>query len=233
MPRRRRIDLPGIPQHIVQRGNNRGVCFFSDEDRRAYLDRLAHHAGRLDVELHAYVLMTNHVHLLATSWRHGGVSTLMQDLGRDYVRLVNAAYRRTGTLWEGRFHACLIDSERYLLACMRYIELNPVRAGMVDDPSEYFWSSYRANAQGRPDLLITQHDTYRALGTSAPERSAAYRVLFASALDPDDEQALRLHTRQRATWGSERFQREIAAALGRRVTANPPGRPRRTEINGI
>jgi len=233
MPRRRRIDLPGIPQHIVQRGNNRGVCFFSDEDRRAYLDRLAHHAGRLDVAVHAYVLMTNHVHLLATSRRHGGVSTLMQDHGRDYVRLVNAAYRRTGTLWEGRFHACLIDSERYLFACMRYIELNPVRAGMVCDPSEYCWSSYVANALGLSDSLVTAHETYRVLGASAQERSAAYRALFASALDPDDEQALRVHTRQRAAWGSERFQREIAAALGRPVAANPPGRPRRPEINGI
>jgi putative transposase len=233
MPRRRRLDLPGIPQHIVQRGNNRGVCYFSDDDRCAYLDRLSHHARRLEVDVHAYVLMTNHVHLLATPRRYGAISTLMQDLGRDYVRLVNAANRRTGTLWEGRFHSCLIDSDRYLLICMRYIELNPVRARIVTDPADYAWSSHGSNALERASALLTAHDVYRALGGSARERCATYRALFAAAPDPEEENALRLHTRQRAAWGTERFQRKVAAALGRQVTANPPGRPRRAPLNGI
>jgi putative transposase len=233
MPRRRRLDLPGIPQHVVQRGNNRGACFFSDGDRFAYLDRLAHYAKRLAVEVHAYVLMTHHVHLLATPQRHGAISTLMQDLGRDYVRLVNSAHRRTGTLWEGRFHSCLVDTDRYLLTCMRYIELNPVRAGMVQDAADYIWSSHRSNALERVGAVLKPHAVYLALGGTAPERCAAYRDLFASLPDPDEENALRLHTRQGAAWGSAGFQREIAAALGRAVTASPPGRPRRTPLNGI
>ena len=233
MPRRCRLDLPGIPQHIVQRGNNRGACFFSDDDRVAYLDRLSHHADRLSVDVHAYVLMTNHVHLLATPQRHGAASTLMQDLGRDYVRLVNCAHRRSGTLWEGRFHSCLVDTDRYLLACMRYIESNPNRAGMVIDAADYRWSSFRSNALGKVSPLLVPHEVYCALGASAFERCAAYRVLFASARDAEDENALRLHTRQRAAWGSLDFQRKVALALGRKVTASAPGRPRRNLDNGI
>ena len=233
MPRRRRPDIPGIPQHIVQRGNNRNVCFFSDDDRLAYLDRLAHHAGRLDVDVHAYVLMTNHVHLLATPRRHGAVSTLMQDIGRDYVRLANAANRRTGTLWEGRFHACLIDSDRYLLTCMRYIELNPVRANMVSDPADYRWSSHRANALAEPNGLVAPHETYLALGAFPGKCCAAYRALFATALDRDEERALRQHTRQRAAFGSEDFQRRIAVESGTTVALRAVGRPRKLPVNGI
>ncbi len=217
----------------MQRGNNRGACFFSDDDRFAYLDRLAHHANRLGVDVHAYVLMTNHVHVLATPQRHGAISTYMQDLGRDYVRLVNSAHRRTGTLWEGRFHSCLIDTDRYLLTCMRYIEFNPVRAGIVTDAAAYAWSSYRSNAQGQTSAMLRPHAVYLALGDSMPERCAAYRSLFALPHDPEEENALRLHTQQRAAWGSVDFQRQIAAVLGREVAACPPGRRRRTPLNGI
>ena len=227
MPRRRRLDLPGVPQHIVQRGNNRGACFFCDDDRFTYLDRLAHHARRLSVEVHAYVLMTNHVHVLATPQQHGAISSLMQDLGRDYVRLVNAAHRRSGTLWEGRFYSCLIDTDRYLLACMRYIESNPVRACIVEDAARYYWSSHRSNALGRASALIVPHAVYVALGPTAPERCAAYRALFASAAMAGDEEALRIHTRQRAAWGSSEFQQKVEAAVGRKVSASLPGRPRR------
>ena len=228
MPRRRRIDLPHIPQHIVQRGNNRGACFFCEDDRLGYLDLLSRHARRLSVKLHAFVLMTNHVHLLATPQHHGAVSTLMQDLGREYVRTVNGAHRRTGTLWEGRFHACLVQSERYLLSCMRYIELNPVRAGMVDDPASYRWSSYRTNALNESSAVTTPHAAYVQLGTTVDERCASYRTLFCAEPDADDALALRAHTKQSAAWGSESFQREIEATLGRRVTVRPPGRPPRS-----
>jgi len=233
MPRRRRLDLPGIPQHIVQRGNNRGACFFCDDDRFAYLDRVKHHANRLAVDVHAYVLMTNHVHMLATPQRLGAISTWMQDVGRDYVRLVNSARRRTGTLWEGRFHSCLVDTDRHLLTCMRYIEFNPVRAGMVTDATDYTWSSCRANALGQLNALLKPHATYLALGGSVPERCAAYRGLFALTRDLEEENTLRLHTQQRAAWGSVDFQRRVAAALGREVAASSPGRPRRTLLNGI
>jgi len=233
MPRRRRIDLPHVPQHIVQRGNNRGACFFCDDDRLSYLALLQRHACRLAVDVHALVLMTNHVHLLATPRRHGAISTLMQDVGREYVRTVNAAYRRTGTLWEGRFHACLVGSERYLLSCRRYIELNPVRAQITDDPSLYAWSSHRANALNKPTELIKPHPVYISLASNPEERCAAYRALFRSALDGDEMRAVRAHTQQSAAWGSERFQREAEAALGRRVSLNAKGRPRRVPLNGI
>jgi putative transposase len=232
MPRRRRLDLPNVPQHIVQRGNNRGACFFCDDDRLAYLMLLSRHARRLGVDVHAYVLMTNHVHLLVTPRAHGAVSTLMQDIGREYVRTVNSVHRRTGTLWEGRFHACLVESERYLLTCMRYIELNPVRAGMVDEASCYRWSSHRANALNESSDLIAAHHVYLALASSDADRCAAYRALFRTAPNNDEMQALRRHTRQRAAWGGERFQREVECALGRKAFANARGRPRRP-VNGI
>jgi len=233
MPRRPRLDLPGIPQHIVQRGNNRAACFFCDDDRFTYLDRLASYARRSAVDVHAYVLMTNHVHVLATPQRHGAISTLMQDLGRDYVRLVNSAHKRSGTLWEGRFHSCLIDTDRYFLACMRYIEANPVRACITDDAARYFWSSYRSNALGKPSAMLVPHAAYLALGQAPADRRAAYRNLFASAPNPEIEIALRVHTRQRAAWGSAEFQQRIATVLGRTVSASLPGRPRQARNNGI
>ena len=137
MPRPNRLNLPGVPQHVTQRGNNRQACFFEDADYRLYLSLLAAACQRHQCTVHAYVLMTNHVHLLITPQFAQGVSLLMRDLGRDYVRQVNQAYRRTGTMWEGRFKSSLVDSEDYCLACYRYIELNPVRANMVAHPREY------------------------------------------------------------------------------------------------
>ena len=149
MPRQLRYNLPGIPQHVIQRGNNRQATFFSDEDYMRYLADLKSACDQHQCEVHAYVLMTNHVHLLMTPHNGDGIAKTMQSLGRRYVVYINQTYRRTGTLWEGRYKAALIDSENYLLTCYRYIELNPVRAeGMVDHPGKYRWSSYRANALG-------------------------------------------------------------------------------------
>src|SRR5574337_70831 len=158
MPRQRRLDLPGVPQHIIQRGNNRQPCFLREQDYRCYLSQLDEAAQAQGCRLHAYVLMTNHVHLLMTPEVVGAVARTMQCLGRRYVGYFNATYRRSGTLWEGRYKSCLVDSERYLLTCYRYIELNPVRAAMVETPGDYAWSSYRANAQGRQDRLVYPHD---------------------------------------------------------------------------
>ena len=154
MARKPRFNLPGVPQHVIQRGNNRESCFFDAEDYRCYLDALGHASKQCGCAVHAYILMTNHVHLLVTQERRDGVSAMMQSLGRRYVRYINDRHRRTGTLWEGRYKAALVDSERYLLACYRYIELNPVRAGMVELPGRYPWSSYRYNALGMPDSLV-------------------------------------------------------------------------------
>jgi len=149
MPRKPRFYLPGIPAHVIQRGNSRQAVFFSDEDYTAYLDWLKEGAEKHGCAIHAYVLMTNHVHLLMTPQTREAISKTIQFVGRHYVTYINHVYGRSGTLWEGRHKGCLISSEEYLFSCMRYIEMNPVRAGMVETPAEYPWSSYRWNATGR------------------------------------------------------------------------------------
>lgn len=156
MPRKPRFYLPDIPYHIVQRSNNRTACFFSSSDFGIYINALTDALQTFHVQLHAFVLMTNHVHLLMTPSDSQGISKVMQSVGRTYVRAINGLYRRTGTLWEGRHKASPINSEEYLLICQRYIELNPVRAGMVDHPSEYRWSSYQANGAGKAIRCLTQ-----------------------------------------------------------------------------
>ena len=170
MARPPRLDLPGVPQHVIQRGNNRAACFFGDADRRFYLKCLAEAAARRGCAVHAYVLMSNHVHLLTTPTERGAVAAMLQDLGRGYVRIINTIHGRTGTLWEGRYRSSLVDSERYLLICHRYIELNPVRAGMVSDPMEYSWSSHAHYTGTRPSKLITEH----AVFLSCPLRPACW-----------------------------------------------------------
>jgi REP-associated tyrosine transposase len=157
MARLPRLCLPGIPQHIIQRGINRQPCFASKDDFSAYAHWLEKCAKENQVSVHAWVFMTNHVHLLVTPETRDGVSRMMQMLGRYYVRYFNYTYQRTGALWEGRFKSCVVDSEEYLLICQRYIELNPVRAGMVNSPCEYTWSSYKANGLGKPASLWTPH----------------------------------------------------------------------------
>ena len=166
MLRRPRLMLPNVPLHLIQRGNNRQVCFVADEDFRFYLDWLKEYADKTGCRIHAYVLMTNHVHLLVSSPSANGVGAMMKALGQRYVQYVNRTYQRSGTLWEGRFRSCLTQDEVYLLSCMRYIELNPVRAGMVVHPGEYRWSSYRCNAQGEADPLISPHSIYAALASA-------------------------------------------------------------------
>ena len=184
MPRRPRVVLPHTPLHLIQRGNNRQICFVADEDYRIYLDWLQVFARKTGCRLHAYVLMTNHVHLLLSAERSQSPAELMKVLGQRYVQHFNRTYSRTGTLWEGRFRSCLIQAQDYMLACLRYIELNPVRAGMVKHPAEYRWSSYRANAQGEDNALLTPHEAYLALGATEAMRQAAYRELFHSELEP-------------------------------------------------
>ncbi len=200
MPRPRRSYAPGIPVHVVQRGVNRQACFFADEDRALYLETLGAMCWRFAVDLHAYVLMTNHVHLLMTPATTTGVSRLMQGLGRIYVRRVNDRIGRTGTLWEGRHRESLIATDRYLLACHRYIELNPVRAGMVRHPADYPWSSHRANASGESDGLLEPHPTYLGLSSDAPGRRKAYLRMFECDVDRDTE-AFREGIRRRRSVG--------------------------------
>ena len=183
MARLPRLNLPNVPQHIIQRGNNRQVTFVTDADYLIYLEKLEEYAQKYEVAIHAFVLMTNHVHLLATPSTVNGVSKLMQSLGRFYVRYFNDAYHRTGTLWEGRYKSTLVDAEHYFLIVSRYIELNPVRANMVAHPSEYAWSSYQHNVGHKTITLITAHDVYTRLSFTVIQRQKAYADLFKNLID--------------------------------------------------
>jgi putative transposase len=177
MPRAARTVLVDCPLHIVQRGINRSTCFFSEGDYATYLRYLAAFSTRFDCSVHAYCLMTNHVHLLVTPHAAQSCALLMKNLSQRYVQGVNHRLRRSGTLWEGRFHSSLVTSERYVLACYQYIELNPVRAGMVAAPLQYRWSSYLANCQGDANSSLRPHSAYEALGMEVRQRLRAYTEL--------------------------------------------------------
>ena len=225
MARKPRFNLPGIPQHVIQRGNNRDPCFLGEQDYQRYLKNLCEALARNDCRLHAYVLMTNHVHLLVTPMSELGVSHLMQDVGRKYVRYVNHTYGRSGTLWEGRFKASLVDSEAYLLVCMRYIELNPVRAAMVEHPGAYRWSSYGHNAYGRSDRLISSHPLYAALGEDDPRRQEAYRELFRHHIDAALTHEIQQAVNQELVFGRDRFKERIEEMTKRQTRPRKTGRP--------
>lgn len=215
MARQPRPVVPDVPLHITQRGNNRLNCFFADCDYVVYLDLLrtaAHNAG---CEVHAYVLMTNHVHLLVTPKVAQGPSALMKSLGERYVQYINRRHSRTGTLWEGRYHSCLVQSERYLMVCHRYVELNPVRAGLTSHPVDYPWSSFRRNAHGAENLLVTPHELYGRLGNDAASREKAYRDLFTDALAEETLIELRQATHHNRLLGTQAFKVEISKMLGR------------------
>ncbi len=224
MPRRPRLRLAGVPFHVIQRGHNRSACFLSERDYHHYLHELLVQSRHHDVAIHAYVLMTNHVHLLMTPERHDSIGEVMKIVGQRHVQYVNKCYRRSGTLWQGRFRSCLVDSENYLLICHRYIETNPVRAGMVDHPSDYPWSSYGFNVQGVWNPLLTLHQSVEALGRTPEERRLAYRELFLQALEPGLMAEIRNATLGGHALGSKRFQDGVARALGRPVTRQKRGR---------
>lgn len=225
MPRRARLAVAGIPWHIIQRGNNRMACFYSESDYRRYLQDLGEQAGKHGCRIHAYCLMTNHVHMLVTPERVESPGLMMKHLGQRYVQYVNRTYGRTGTLWEGRYKSCLAQSDRYVLACYRYIELNPVRAGMVEHPAEYAWSSYRFNGQGQGDSLLNPHENYLALGASSEERTRRYRDLFRAHMEPGLIDEIRHAVNGNYVLGDSRFTAEIEAALKRRATPGKAGRP--------
>lgn len=226
MPRLARLRVAGLPVHIIQRGNNRQACFFAEEDYRLFLDCLAGLAKRFKCSLHAYVLMTNHMHLLLTPEFAEGPSLLMKFLGQRYVQYVNRTYRRSGSLWEGRFRSSVVRSQHYLLACYRYIEMNPVRAGMVKDPGEYPWSSYAANATGRNDGRLVPHAEYLALGSDDERRRNAYCKLFPDQFDADLLREIRVSAHGGYALGDRRFRKRIEDASNRSATPRSPGRPR-------
>jgi putative transposase len=233
MARLARYDIPDQPQHVIQRGNNRGVTFVVETDYAFYLDCLEDAAKRMGCGIHAYSLMTNHVHLLATQHELGGLSRMMQSVGRRYVRYFNLIQRRTGTLWEGRYKATLIDGPQYLLACMRYIEMNPVRAAMVAVPTDYPWSSHRVHAEGAPSSLVTPHPIYLELAAATEQRQAAYRALFLEAQDESEVSTIRDATNKAWVLGCDRFKDEIARLTERRVEPAPRGRPRKQEAHDV
>ena len=203
MPRCARAIVPGVALHVIQRGNNRGICFFADGDRLAYLRYLHKFSLEAGCAVHAYCLMTNHVHMLLTPKAANACAVLMKSLGQHYVQYVNRVHDRTGTLWEGRYRSCLAESERYVLACYRYIELNPVRAGLVAHPRDYLWSSYRANAQGRKDSVLVPHAAFLGLGDDFQHSRHAYCDLIDSTLDPILVQEIRSATRNGHRLGVE------------------------------
>jgi len=225
MPRKPRFNLVGIPQHVIQRGNNREPCFFAEEDYRRYLEDLQTSAEKYQCCIHAYVLMTNHVHLLVTPMADFGISQMMQALGRRYVYYINKTYKRTGTLWEGRYKSSLIDSDKYLLTCMRYIELNPVRANMVNHPGEYKWSSYHANGQGGIDSMIEPHPLYTALSKTSELRQAVYRELFLHHMDIDTLHEIRESLDHELVLGRSYFKDRIEEITKRQTRLGRPGRP--------
>lgn len=225
MPRKPRFYLPDVPVHIVQRGHNRDAVFFEDEDYQVYLGRLLEASRKYDCAVHAYVLMTNHVHLLLTPADVSGPTRLMQHVGRHYVPFINHKYGKSGSIWEGRYKASLIDSEAYLLSCMRYIELNPVRAQMVAHPAEYRWSSYRSNAEGIADNLISVHPLYDALANSVDGRKQAYRELFTNYLQDKELKQIRDAWQTGTPLGDTRFQEQVERTLGQKVGQARRGRP--------
>ena len=214
MPRRARLRIEGLPLHITHRGHNKAACFFGPADHATYAHMLAEHAAEHECAVHAYVLMTNHVHLLVTPESPENASRLMKVLAQRHTQHINKSRQRSGSLWEGRFRSCIIDSDTYLLRCHRYIELNPVRAAMVKHPSDYPWSSFNANAYGIGSELVTPHPVYEALGSVLRDRLIAYQRLFIDDLPDADVRAIRLATQAGFAVGSESFVERLAEQVG-------------------
>ena len=211
MPRRPRFCPGNIPVHVIQRGNNRQTLFTSDKDIAAYAHWLTEGALKFEVRVHGWVFMTNHIHLLLTPKQDESVSRLMQSLGRRYVGYFNYAYARTGTLFEGRFRSCLVQNDEYFITCLRYIELNPVRAGMVNDPGDYRWSSYRVHGFGLRTRMWAPHDNYLALGNHSKARQSAYRGLMNEALEIDVITKIRHCINTGLVLGTEAFRNQVAS----------------------
>jgi putative transposase len=225
MARLPRLIIPAQPHHVIQRGNNRQPIFLDSADCHAFMDWLRAGAKTFKVAVHTYVLMPNHLHLLVSPSNQPGLGQMMQWIGRYYVPYFNRKYGRVGTLWQGRYKTSVIDSERYFLVCSRYIELNPVRAGLAPDPLDYEWSSYRHHAGIRPDPLITDHPLYWALGNTPFQREAAYIELVRQALTPAELETINQAILKGWPLGSERYKATLEQALKRRVLPAKRGRP--------
>ncbi|RCS56584.1 transposase [Parvibium lacunae] len=229
MARQPRLFIPDCPQHVIQRGNDRQIIFREARDYELFLEWLRYAAIEQEVRIHAYVLMPNHFHLLVSTSNERGLARLLQSVGRRYVPYVNQRYGRTGTLWEGRYRAAYIESERYLFNCYRYIELNPVRAAIVQEPGHYKWSSYRANAGLAKDPLLTFHPNYWALGNTPFEREASYRQWVTEGHSTEELAAIRSATYKNSILGSNDYIAAVSKALGRALVPAKRGRPPRNK----
>jgi len=231
MPRKPRFVIPGVPMHIVQRGHNRDPVFYDEQDYLVYLGFLKEASDRYGCAIHAYVLMTNHIHILATPESKDSVTRMMQHVGRRYVPYVNHTYGSSGSIWEGRYKASLVQDEEYLLTCMRYIELNPVRANMVRTAAHYRWSSYRFNGQGKGDELLKPHSEYLALSADSEVRREAYKILFKSHLDSGVIDDIRSAWQTGTPYGNDQFRERVEKKLGCKVGQSRRGRPRLPKLD--
>lgn len=230
MARLPRFTIIGQPQHVIQRGNNRQVIFKKKADYEFYLEKLKDAAEKHECDIHAYVLMTNHIHLLVTPHEENGISKMMQMIGRYYVQYFNNRYNRTGTLWEGRYKATLIDSANYLLTCMRYIELNPVRAkNLVRRPADYSWSSYLCNVSGEKNPIITPHLEYKRLGKTIAERQLIYKSLFRNRIPESTLDLIRDKTNKAWILGDNRFIKRMEKKLNRSGCSKGRGGDRKSD----
>ena len=225
MARLPRLTVPDYPHHIIQCGNNRQGIFTSSADYLMLLTLLDENARKFGVALHAYVLMSNHFHLLATPSTDQGLPQMMQAVGRRYVRYFNDSQARTGTLWEGRYRSTLIEAAHYLLPCMVYIDLNPVRAGLVKDAGDYPWSSYGGHVGRQSDKLVTPHPLYWALGNTPFAREAAYVELVRAGTPLEQQEALTQSALSGWVLGNDNFVADLQKRTERRLTKNQPGRP--------
>ncbi len=225
MPRKPRFIIPGVPVHVVQRGRSKEPVFYDEADYQVYLKWLKEAAERYYCQIHAYVLMTNHIHLLVTPKDPSGITRLMQYVGRHYVPYINRTYGGSGSIWEGRYKASLVQEETYLIACMRYIELNPVRAKMVRAPGQYRWSSYHRNGLGEHDDLVEAHSLYLSLGKTVKARQTAYKALFQLSIEDIEINDIRKAWQTGTPLGNDYFREKIESKLGCKVGQARRGRP--------
>ncbi|WP_290610969.1 transposase [Arsukibacterium sp. UBA3155] len=214
-----------MPYHVVQRGHNRSNCFYDETDKACYLSILETYLKTYQVQLHAFVLMSNHVHLLLTASKDDVISRVIQNLGRDYVHYFNKRYQRVGTLWDGRFKDSLVETDQYFLTCQRYIELNPVRAKMVAHPADYHWSSYHANARGIKISVVTPHQVYLNLAETAERRLENYRALFQDSLPADDLKSIRDAIKHSYPLANESFVQHLTTKYNMNFGRRNKGRP--------
>ena len=225
MARLPRLTLPGYPHHVIQRGNNRQAIFAKTADYQRLLDLLDDNARQFEVAIHAYVLMSNHFHLLVTPQTSDGLPQMMQAVGRRYVRYFNDSQQRSGTLWEGRYRSTLIQTDRYLLACMAYIDLNPVRAGLVAQAADYPWTSHGHYIGRQMDKVVTPHPLVWALGNTPFAREAAYAELVQAGVNPVHQSALTQATLSGWALGEPDFVADLQKRTQRRVAKGQAGRP--------